>query len=95
MLVKRLMPAQKTAGGLCARLPPFARRLTRYRRHADLPDTAQKKEIEAEVVAVGPGALGKDGARIQMVLQAGDRVLLPEYGGHELEMGNEVGGFSG
>ena len=56
-----------------------------------LPDSAQKKEIEGEVVAVGPGALAKDGTRVQMVLKAGDRVLLPEYGGHELELGSEVG----
>ena len=63
-------------------------------RGAVLPDSAQKKEIEGEVVAVGPGAIGKDGARIQMVLKAGDRVLLPEYGGHQLEMGSEVGGLS-
>jgi hypothetical protein len=55
-----------------------------------LPDSVQKKELEGEVIAVGPGAVGKDGARIQMVLKTGDRVLLPEYGGHELELGSEV-----
>jgi chaperonin GroES len=49
----------------------------------------QKKELEGEVLAVGPGAVLKDGTKSAMVLKAGDKVLLPEYGGHAIEMGNE------
>lgn len=49
----------------------------------------QKKELEGEVLAVGPGAVLKDGTKSAMVLKAGDRVLLPEYGGSTVEIGNE------
>jgi chaperonin GroES len=35
-----------------------------------------------QVVAVGPGAMGKDGKVLPMNVAVGDRVLLPEYGGH-------------
>jgi len=54
-----------------------------------LPDSVQKKEIEGEIVAVGPGAIAKDGNRLPMFLAKGDRVLLPEYGGHTIELGSE------
>lgn len=37
------------------------------------------KELnEAKVLAVGPGAMDKDGKRIPMGVQAGDRVLIPQ-----------------
>jgi chaperonin GroES len=49
----------------------------------------QKKELEGEVLAVGPGAVLKDGTKSVMVLKAGDRVLLPEYGGSTVEIGSE------
>jgi co-chaperonin GroES (HSP10) len=54
-----------------------------------IAETVQKKEIEGEVLAVGPGAVARDGSRVSMVLKAGDRVLLPEYGGTTVEMANE------
>lgn len=49
----------------------------------------QKKEAEGEVVAVGPGTVLRDGSKMTMVLKAGDRVLLPEYGGSAVEIANE------
>ena len=52
-------------------------------------DSVQKKELEGEVLAVGPGAIMRDGTKSAMVLKAGDRVLLPEYGGSTIEIGNE------
>lgn len=54
-----------------------------------LPDSVQKKEIEGEVIAVGPGMVGRDGVRVPMSLAKGDKVLLPEYGGTTIELGNE------
>lgn len=33
------------------------------------------------MVAVGPGGRASDGSRIPMAVNAGDSVLLPEYGG--------------
>ena len=44
-----------------------------------------KRKNEGEVVAVGPGALTKEGQRIPMQVQVGDKVMLPEYGGHTLK----------
>jgi hypothetical protein len=44
------------------------------------------KELnEARVIAVGPGALDKDGKRIQPSVAAGDKVLIPQVcrGSHQ------------
>ena len=54
-----------------------------------IADSVQKKELEGEVLEVGPGAILKDGSKSVMVLKKGDRVLLPEYGGQTIEFGNE------
>ena len=43
-----------------------------------LPESSQKELNEAKVLAVGPGAVDKDGRRIPMSVQAGDRVLIPQ-----------------
>lgn len=55
-----------------------------------LPDSAVKKSNQAEVLAVGSGALNKDGNAIPPVVKVGDRVLLAEYGGTEIEIENET-----
>lgn len=44
---------------------------------------------EGEVVAVGPGATTKEGKLLPMYVKVGDRVLLPEYGGHLVKLGEE------
>lgn len=54
-----------------------------------LPDSAQTKEREAEVIAVGPGARDRDGKLIPMTVNVGDKVLLPEYGGQAVKLGEE------
>ena len=48
-----------------------------------------KKLNEGEVVAVGKGALSKDGSLLPMNVSVGDRVMLPEYGGHSVKIGEE------
>jgi chaperonin GroES len=40
-----------------------------------IPDTAQEKPIEGEVIAVGPGARGEGGKVQPPDIKAGDRVL--------------------
>jgi len=42
------------------------------------------------VIAVGPGAPDKDGKLIPTSVQAGDRVLLPGWGGNQIKVGEEV-----
>lgn len=55
-----------------------------------LPESAQKYEIpQGLVTAVGPGALNQDGVRMPMLLQEGDEVLLPNYGGQEFKIDDD------
>lgn len=42
-----------------------------------------------KVVAVGPGTRDKDGNIIPVTLKEGDTVLLPEYGGTEVKLGDK------
>lgn len=41
------------------------------------------------MVAVGPGARDRDGKLIPVTLKEGDTVLLPEYGGTEVKLGDK------
>lgn len=43
-----------------------------------LPETAVKELNEAKVLAVGPGAMDKEGKRLPMGVKAGDKVLIPQ-----------------
>jgi co-chaperonin GroES (HSP10) len=43
-----------------------------------LPESSVKELNEAKVLAVGPGALDKDGKRIAVSVAPGDRVLIPQ-----------------
>jgi chaperonin GroES len=49
-----------------------------------LPETAQEKPREGEVVAVGPGRLLENGERKGMSVKSGDVVVYTEYGGSEV-----------
>ncbi len=48
-----------------------------------LPDTAKEKPQEGEVVAVGPGRVTDDGARVPMEVETGDRIIYSKYAGTE------------
>ncbi|KAH9904142.1 GroES-like protein [Xylariomycetidae sp. FL2044] len=54
-----------------------------------LPESSVKELNEAKVLAVGPGALSKDGARVPMGVTTGDRVLIPQFGGSPVKVGEE------
>ncbi|KAK1759261.1 chaperonin 10-like protein [Echria macrotheca] len=54
-----------------------------------LPESSVKELNEAKVLAVGPGGLDKDGKRTPMGVSAGDRVLIPQYGGSPVKVGEE------
>jgi hypothetical protein len=45
---------------------------------------------EGVVVAVGKGALNKDGNHIPLQLASGDRVILPPFGGSNVKVAGEV-----
>ena len=51
-----------------------------------IPDTAQEKPQEGEVVAVGPGALNDKGERVALDVKAGDRVLFGKWSGTEVKV---------
>ena len=54
-----------------------------------IPDTAQEKPQEGEVVAVGPGARDEDGERIEMDVKVGDRILFGKWSGTEVRLDGE------
>ncbi len=54
-----------------------------------IPDNAQEKPIQGEVVAVGDGALLDNGERRPLDLKVGDRVLFGKYSGTEVKLGDE------
>jgi len=51
-----------------------------------LPDSAQEKPKEGEVVEVGPGKRNENGQLESMNIKKGDRVLFSSYGGTEVKM---------
>ena len=50
-----------------------------------IPDTAQEKPMEGEIVAVGPGARGEDGKIQPLDVKAGDRVLFGKWSGTDVK----------
>ncbi|WVO13995.1 hypothetical protein L204_101620 [Cryptococcus depauperatus] len=51
--------------------------------------TTQSPLPEATVIAVGPGAVNKDGQVQPVSVKPGDRVLLPGWGGSPIKVGEE------
>lgn len=51
-----------------------------------LPDSAQEKPKQGEVLAVGPGKMGKEGLAVAMDLKVGDQVLFGGFAGTEVKM---------
>lgn len=49
-----------------------------------LPEKAQEKPREGEVIAVGPGKVNDKGERKIMSVKQGDVVVYSEYGGTEI-----------
>jgi chaperonin GroES len=54
-----------------------------------IPDTAQEKPSQGEIVAVGPGGRDENGKLIPMDLKAGDRVLFGKWSGTEVKLDGE------
>jgi chaperonin GroES len=51
-----------------------------------IPDSAQEKPAEGEVVSVGTGARDDSGKRIDMDVKAGDRILFGKWSGTEVKI---------
>jgi chaperonin GroES len=54
-----------------------------------IPDTAQEKPTEGEVVAAGPGARDEQGRVVPLEVKAGDRVLFGKWSGTEVKLDGE------
>ena len=54
-----------------------------------IPDTAQEKPQEGEVVSAGNGARAEDGTITPLDLKAGDRILFGKWSGSEVKLDGE------
>ena len=51
-----------------------------------IPDTAQEKPSQGEVIAVGPGGRDEAGKLIPIDVQVGDRILFGKWSGTEVKI---------
>ena len=54
-----------------------------------LPDSAQEKPQEAEVIAVGKGKVTTEGKVVAPEVKAGDKILFGKYSGSEINLDGE------
>jgi len=54
-----------------------------------IPDSAQEKQSQGIVLAVGEGKRDEKGGRIALDVKVNDRVLFSKYGGTEVKIGGE------
>jgi chaperonin GroES len=54
-----------------------------------IPDTAQEKPQEGEVISVGSGARSDDGKVTPLDVKAGDRILFGKWSGTEVKIAGE------
>ena len=54
-----------------------------------IPDSAQEKPVEGEIVAAGNGARSEDGTVHPLVVKAGDKVLFGKWSGTEVKVDGE------
>jgi chaperonin GroES len=51
-----------------------------------IPETAQEKPQEGEIIAVGPGALDDNGKRVAPEVKPGDFILFGKWSGTEVKI---------
>lgn len=54
-----------------------------------LPDTAKKKQEQAEVIEIGTGKKDKNGTLIPMPVKVGDVILMEKYSGQDVTLNDE------
>jgi chaperonin GroES len=54
-----------------------------------IPDTAQEKPMEGEVIASGPGARNEQGQLVALEVKTGDRILFGKWSGTEVKLDGE------
>lgn len=54
-----------------------------------IPDTAKERPSEGKIIAVGPGRVTDEGARVNLEVKKGDKVLYGKYSGTEVKVEGE------
>ena len=54
-----------------------------------IPDTAQEKPMEGEVIEVGSGARDENGKLVPLDVKKGDKILFGKWSGTEVKMNGE------
>ena len=54
-----------------------------------IPDTAQEKPMEGEVIAVGSGVRDENGKLLPLDVKAGDKIVFGKYAGTEVKLDGE------
>jgi len=54
-----------------------------------IPDTAQEKPSQGEVIAVGPGTRDESGKLVPVGVAVGDRILFGKWSGTEVKLDGE------
>ncbi len=80
-----------------AKITPIGQRVLVKRLEAEsisaggivLPDSAQEKPQEAEIVSLGTGGKDDDGKTIEFAVKVGDIVLISKYGGTDVKVDGE------
>jgi len=88
---------QKEKSSTSIKLRPLGNRVLVRRLESDeklkggiiLPETAKKKQEQAEVVAIGTGKKDKSGNLIPIPVKVGDVILMEKYSGQEVTIQDE------
>ena len=54
-----------------------------------IPDTAQEKPMEGQIIAAGPGARNEQGQIVALEVKSGDRILFGKWSGTEVKLDGE------
>jgi chaperonin GroES len=54
-----------------------------------IPDTAQEKPMQGEVIAAGPGARNEQGQIVALDVKTGDKILFGKWSGTEVKLDGE------
>lgn len=83
--------------GTCPSFKPLGNRVLVRRLEAEdkmkggilLPDSAKKKQEQAEVIALGTGKLDKSGKALPLPVKVGEIILMEKYSGQEITLNDQ------
>lgn len=89
------MAKKASSGG--TRIVPLGDRVVLKRAEAEemtaggivLPDAAQNKPQQGEVIAVGDGHVNDKGEKVALTVKEGDKVIFSSYAGDEITIGDD------